>query len=151
VIFSRKIFLFPQKLFPRQFRIISQFSFHWRNPLTMPPSLSDLTHCGCRRKGAWDVISKPWNCWIVGSPVYIWEMEAKIYESCLKIWVKSSFKTPNKEKEYFTSQLNIVQEQIEEGKVTTKLHQREKKLVKICTNPIDQKKRLGGSSQGAYD
>lgn len=78
-----------------------------------------------RFKPSWinhhEVLSFVESSWVLGTPVFIWEQKLVTVKQGLKLWAKSSFNTPKKEKEVLKAKLDNFQKELEYIDITDQL------------------------------
>jgi hypothetical protein len=66
-------------------------------------------------------VSNAWNCWIQGSPNYIWENKLKRVKTALKHWVKNTKEKDQEEKSRKIKEIDDNRLAMEEGPTTNSL------------------------------
>jgi hypothetical protein len=86
--------------------------------------------------GFLDIVSDACNCWIQGSPNYIWEQKLKRVKMALKIWVIGNKGKDQEAKESYMREMEESRRSLEERQITHEL------LLKEQQNFMDYQKLL---------
>jgi hypothetical protein len=104
-----------------------------RNPGPIPYRFNPLW---IPEPGFLDIVSDAWNCWIQGSPNYIWEQKLKRVKMALKSWVTRNKGKDQEAKESLMREMEENRRSLEERQITHEL------LLKEQQNFMDYQKIL---------
>eukprot|EP00253_Pinus_taeda_P024453 PITA_24453 len=65
------------------------------------------------KDGFMDTVQSAWQMDVNGSPSYVWEQKLKKVKSALKLWIKKSIQSPNRQRKEAISQLEGIQFEME--------------------------------------